>query len=428
MHRQKKNDAKERFKKTLTKAVVLFSQKKVEESFELVLAVEKMDLSLRQRGQVHKVVCLQLIGTLYGANNLTELSAICGIKSNKASKIWQSLSHSQIQILFNYAARSAFSEQFLALCGQSDASQSRAEATIVGDDSIFKHWFSDEEVGEYFARFFSGQSKSVVYGFCVNLAGIVLKDTFYPLVFSLVKRKESSKSILQANLIEIKEYIDDLLDQANKDRQIPLKLPQLYLSIDSGLSDPNIMDWCEDKAIIFIGVAEKTHIFTTTWGAKGNFHEVLLPNFLREEALFYADKNHKGKPFTLRMRLFYRYLGKNVTVLLFRFNNSKTVSIIFSTDKDIKAITLRRRFFQRTQIEQFFRMVKHTLRIAQSNTWDTSSFRKKIALFFLKAIFAFSFRNFCRTRFKCFKNWGFHKLRRDIIYQNIFKDPLFTHF
>ena len=159
-------------------------------SFEIVSAVEKESLSPKERGQVHKVVCLQLIGTLYGANNLTELSAICGVKSNKASKLWQRLSHSQIQRIFNHTARSAFSEQFLAICDQSDATQSRAEATIVGDDSVFKHWFSEEKIGEYFARFFSGQSKSVVYGFCVNLAGIVLKDTFYPLVFSLVKRAD----------------------------------------------------------------------------------------------------------------------------------------------------------------------------------------------------------------------------------------------
>ena len=397
-------------------------------SFEIVSAVEKESLSPKERGQVHKVVCLQLIGTLYGANNLTELSAICGVKSNKASKLWQRLSHSQIQRIFNHTARSAFSEQFLAICDQSDATQSRAEATIVGDDSVFKHWFSEEKIGEYFARFFSGQSKSVVYGFCVNLAGIVLKDTFYPLVFSLVKRAESSKAILQANLIEIQAYLEQLIDQVNQKRETLLKLPQLYLSVDSGLTDPNIINWCEDKSIIFIGVAEKTHIFTTGWGAKGNFHDVLLPNFLREEALFYADKTNKDKPFTLRMRLFYRYLGKHVTVLLFRFNKSKTVSIIFSTDKGIKAITLRRRFFQRTQIEQFFRMVKHTLRIAQSTSLDTSSFRKKIALFFLKAIFAFCFRNFCRAHFKIFKNWGFHKLRRDIIYQNIDKYPLFQCF
>lgn len=407
---------------------MLFTQKKVEESFDIVSALEKVDLSPRERGQVHKVVCLQLIGTLYGANNLTELSAICGIRSNKASKIWQKISHTQIQIIFNHAARSAFSKEFLALCRQSDATQSRAEATIVGDDSIFKHWFSDEEVGEYFARFFSGQSKSVVYGFCVNLVGIVLKETFYPLVFSLVKRKESSKAILQANLTEIKAYLDGLIDQANKKDETPIKLPQLYFSVDSGLTDPDIIKWCEDKAIIFIGVVKKKHLFTTQWGTSGNFQDALLPHFLRAESFFYADENNKDKPFALRMRLYYRYLGKQVTVLLFRFNKSKTVSIIFSTDKDIKAITLRRRFFQRTQIEQFFRMAKHTLRIAQSTSLDTSSFRKKIALFFLKAIFAFSFRNFCRTHFKVFRNWGFHKLRRDIIYQNIDKDPLFCHF
>jgi hypothetical protein len=65
----KKNDTKERFFKNINQSCSPIYAKKVEESFELVLAVEKLGLSPRERGKVHKVICLQLIGTLYGANN-----------------------------------------------------------------------------------------------------------------------------------------------------------------------------------------------------------------------------------------------------------------------------------------------------------------------------------------------------------------------
>ena len=66
-----------------------------------------------------------------------------------------------------------------------------------------------------------------------------------------------------------------------------------------------------------------------------------------------------------------------VTIVIFRFNGSNKVTIIFCYAANIHAKTMRRRFFQRTQIEQFFRMVKHTLHIEQSTSTDSKSFIKK---------------------------------------------------
>lgn len=84
----------------------------------------------------------------------------------------------------------------------------------------------------------------------------------------------------------------------------------------------------------------------------------------------------------------------------------------------------RNPFGKRTQIEQFFRMVKHTLHIEQSTSNDSKSFIKKVALFFLKAIFAFTFRDYCRKHFRRFKNYSFYKLRKNIVFNNIDKTIL----
>ena len=85
-----------------------------------------------------------------------------------------------------------------------------------------------------------------------------------------------------------------------------------------------------------------------------------------------------------------------MTFLFFRLKGSTKVSIIFSSNLAIKAKTLRRKWFQRTRIEQFFRRVKHTLKIQESTADTSATFFKKVALFFLKAVFVIKFQQFCR--------------------------------
>jgi len=88
-----------------------------------------------------------------------------------------------------------------------------------------------------------------------------------------------------------------------------------------------------------------------------------------------------------------------------------------------KAKTVRRRFFQRVKIEQFFRFVKHTLKIQQSTSKDFTGFLKKVALFFLKAVLCQSFQKKYRKMRGANKKMGFERIRRSIIY-NVDKKPL----
>jgi hypothetical protein len=96
-------------------------------------------------------------------------------------------------------------------------------------------------------------------------------------------------------------------------------------------------------------------------------------------------------------------------MIFFRLNGSKKVSTVYCTDLNISAKTLRRRWFQRTQIEQFFRMMKDTLKIQHSKSTDKDTFTKKLVTFLFKATFAYRFRNFARKH-KGLKKVAFSKL------------------
>jgi hypothetical protein len=277
----------------------------------------------------------------------------------------------------------------------------------------------------------------------------VLNDTFYPLSFRLIPKPEQKvkKTTEKANQEDIdKEKAAQEKEAAEKKRKKSLielekgikdvnnfivqlckeadeALPQLYLSVDSGFSNKALLDFCDNLHIIAISVAKPTEILFYN-GERMNFKTLIETVFLSQEAEYNAQNNENGEkkaPFLLRLKVFYQKLAEMVTIVIFRFNGSNKVTIIFCYDAIIHAKTMRRRFFQRTQIEQFFRMVKHTLHIEQSTSNDSKSFLKKVALFFLKAIFAFTFRDYCRKHFRRFKNYSFYKLRKNIVFHNIDK-------
>ena len=78
----------------------------------------------------------------------------------------------------------------------------------------------------------------------------------------------------------------------------------------------------------------------------------------------------------------------------------KKVSVIYSPDLKIKAKTLRRRWFQRTHIEQFFRLMKHSLKIQDSKSENQSEFLKKFALIGIKAMSWMQVRDIVRKKTK----------------------------
>jgi hypothetical protein len=426
-----KSFAKKEIERTLDKAMKDFMSNKVESCFARMNQLELVKIPVYDRGNVQKVALLLLVGTLFDLTTLREILTLYGIKSNKYGKIWQKLSHKQVYDLFVLGSRQHFKEAFSKLLKQSESSQSRAEITIVGDDSIFKQWLKgreSEENSEFYGKFFSGQYKTTVYGFCVSVIGVVLYGTFYPLSFSLVGKpsiksvksgakdtvnsaKQRKKSLVELEK-QIKEVVGFLTDLSEELRMV---LPQLYISIDSGFNDKFLLDLCDSLNLIAISVVKMNEIVVYK-DKTMNFATLRDTIFLRAERKFYRDKSNEDEPFSLRLSLFYKKLNRTVTVLIFRFNGSDKITIIFCYDAFIKAKTLRRRFFQRTQIEQFFRMLKHTLKISQSKSDDTHSFIKKLAIFFLKAIFAFAFRDYCRKHFRRFKNDSFYKLRLNILH------------
>ena len=427
----KTNQLKKTIREELNKAMRGFMNHRVEESIAIVNHLELLKIPESEQGNVQKVVLLLLAGTLYDIKTLSELLSLLGIKSNNYHKIWKKLSHKQVYDLFVMGSRQLFSKEFTKLLGQSESSQSRAEITIVGDDSIFKHWLKTVENDPYYGKFFSGQFQKAVYGYCVSLVGVVLHDTFYPLSFSLVPKVQSKTAENKVkdlerkkSLIKLEQGIKEVkafLVQLSKDCK--QELPTLYLSIDSGFNDKLLLDFCEKLEIIGICVAKGTEVLFYK-DKKMNFKELVDTVFLDAEKAFYQDKKNENKPFSLRLRVNYRKLGHEVTILIFRFNDSRKVTVIFTYDKNIFAKTLRRHFFQRTQIEQFFRMVKHTLVISQAKSTDYKSFIKKVAISFLKAIFAFAFRDYCRKHFRRFKKFSFYKLQINILHHNADKSML----
>lgn len=399
-------------KSTLTKAVSLFLKNEVEKSFALIDCIDLAKVSPKDRGGIHKVVMLQLIGTFYGASTLRELLAQLNVSSNNVAKIWRKVSHPQVKEMFNHVSRAVFKEAFLDISSKSASTQSRAEITMVGDDTIVRTWLVDEKKNDFFAKFFSGQTHSTVYGFRVNLLGVVLNGTFYPLQFDLVRKSEKSSTIMNESVKKVCDWIKGITASAG------LETPQLYASVDGGFTDMELLETFESNNVTPIMVPKNNNVVTHN-GKSLNINDLKEREFKRQEALFYENEKNKGLPFTLRLRVHLKAINREVTLLLFRLNRSEKISAIFTTDKNIKSKTMRRHFFQRTQIEQFFRMIKHTLKLSQSKWENKEGFIKTISIFFLKATFCFRFRNFCRKKFRKLKKWSFYRLQQAVIHQNV---------
>ena len=197
-------------------------------------------------------------------------------------------------------------------------------------------------------------------------------------------------------------------------------LPKIHLSCDSGYSDKRLAQVCEANALIYISVPKKSHIIVYE-GTEMNLNTVIEKVFLEAEQkhdLVEKDlKKAEKTPFFIRIRLFYKALGQEMTFLFFRLTGSKKVSIVYCQDKNIMATSLRRHWFQRTQIEQFFRLLKHTLKIAEAKTKNKDEFECKLFRFAFIGFHVHRFTRFVRKRIRQCRRLGFEQIRRCIIFQ-----------
>lgn len=381
--------------------------------------MENQKLDKKQQLQLRRVLEVMLIGEFFGLHTLNSILTSFGIKSTNLYKIWKDFSFHQIKRLTIDLSIDYFKEAMEKLGNQSDSTWSRSEVTIIIDDSIFKMWLKNMPQGDSYAKFFSGQIKRTVYGFRVTLIGVNIGEDFHPLYFQIVPKKGDTKKVALNLLKKVRGVFLELSEKQG------FSYPNLYLSVDSGFTYDKLIAYCERHDIGFIGVPKKTNVFKFK-DINMNLKTFIEEQFLAKEQAYKEDMQRKGaaeKPFVLRMKAHYRAQDREVVLLFFRLNGSNKVTVIFCSDLEVMKKTLRRRFFQRTKIELFFRFLKETLKIQKSKSERYGDFVKKLSLCILKAVFCLRLQKFFRKKRK-FKGWSFYKIRQHIIYQEVDKTIL----
>jgi hypothetical protein len=152
---------------------------------------------------------------------------------------------------------------------------------------------------------------------------------------------------------------------------------------------------------------------------KKNLSQWIESEFIAQEAAFLAAQQTKSgdssekRPFTLRIKAYYNALKEEVILLIFRLKGSKKVTTIYCLDKQSPSIfgkTMRHHWFARTQIEQFFKLLKHVLKINEPKSQTKFEMACKLYRFFIMAIEAQRFRDFIRRQCPILEKCGFKQI------------------
>lgn len=370
--------------------------------------------------KLRRVLDVILIGEFYGLHTLKSILSVLGIKSTNLYKLWRDYTFSQIKKLTTSLCVDNFEAALVKLSKQSDSSWSRSQVTVIVDDSIFKMWLKNMPKGAFYSSFFSGQIKRTVHGFQVTLIGVAVGAEFYPLYFQIVPKGGSTKKVA----LNLLKKVQQIFTQTSKNQE--LEYPNLYFSVDSGFTDDKLIAYCVRQNIGFIGVPKKINIFKFN-AKETNLKSYIEDKFLPQEKAYKQKMREEGKeekPFLIRVRCYYRAHKREVVLLFFRLKGSNKVTVIFCSDLSVMKKTLRRRFFQRTKIELFFRFLKDTLKIQKSKSERYGDFVKKLSLCILKAFFCLKLQKFFRKKHGKFRGWSYYKIRQHIIYQEVDKTIL----
>ena len=253
------------------------------------------------------------------------------------------------------------------------------------------------------------------------------------------KVQEKAKKILDNLLIFSGEKVDSAISMAIKlvnrfgywKRKLAKKgilLPDFHFSCDSGYSHELLEKACKNNQMADISVVKKLHNFEI------NGKRIKASNLIKEVFLG-AEKKHQEKetqlpqsektPSSCRIKANYcSQNNKKVVLLIFRLNHSNKVTIIYTTQLEAKVKTLRRHWFARTYIEQFFKILKHVLRIQQTTTKTKQAFEIKLLRFFFVTLHAQKLIKIIRKKIKDFWEKGFIALQRILNNEEIIIDLL----
>lgn len=390
--------------------------------------------------QLQKLLRIFYLGQLLGLPTLHSILRQYDISSNKHqidyNELCNKLTHNVLHKIFE----SVFEHEILCvlqkMCEKDSSCWSRELVTALLDDSIFKQWHNRQtsaaDLEACWGKFFSGQFMACVYGFKVVTFALSIDGVVYPLYFDFVKKKQS-----EADKVETQTQIAEKLVKKwgllrEKASKRGILIPKLHFSCDSGYSDIALSKTCFDNKLTYISVPKKSHMFEIS-DKTGNSTKTNLEDWVKNVFLV-KEQNHEiaqallakkdRKPFFCRFSAVYCSQKRQVTLLAFRLNGSKKVSIIYSTDKSIYAKTLRRHWFQRTYIEQFFKLLKHVFRIQDARVKTKEAFNTKLYRFAFVALHAQKLIKFLRAKIKGFKKYGFMTIRKILLKEGEIDDLL----
>jgi hypothetical protein len=366
------------------------------------------------------------------------------IKSNayqiNYNKLLKKMSNKTFFDVFEQFGLSVVRTKLLSMAEKDASIWSKTSVTVIVDDSIFKQWLGNllrEDI--HYNSYFSGQFQKTVYGFKIVCLGLSIDGFFYPLFIDFAQKapKESSKEegkAFKSSLIAEKLVEKWGLFFRKLQAEQPT-LSDLYFSCDNGYNDVNLSEKCHKNGLIYISVPKKSHYFEIE-GKKQNLtkfiEEKYLPQEKKHELDYEKAKNDWKKlqeeqkinevfrdstPYTWRIKAKYCSQGREVVLLFFRLNGSSKVSVIYCTQLTIFSKTLRHHWYDRTYIEQFFKLLKHTMQIQQAKTSSKETFEVKLVGFLflawqLQKLVAFLRKSF---DFGVKRKIGLHFIRKQLI-------------
>ena len=405
-------------------------------SFTALRALDSETISVGDSRDIQKVLGIFYLGQLLDLPSYHSILFAHGITStnpqNRYNILCKELTNNKLRLIFESILAELLSRKLVELRAKSDSTWSRMEVTAVLDDSIFRQWLDNMTDDDYFKSWFSGQFGRTAYGFKVLTFGVVIDGVFFPLFIDFVKKGAPKDAQHIPTAVKAVEKWGEFVAKL---RKLGVLLPTIPLSCDSGYSDKRLEAACATNGLTYISVPKKNHkiIYENTEINLSTFIDtVFLPAEVDHDLSEKDKKKDEKTPFLIRKRCFYKALGKEMTFLFFRLNGSKTVSVIYCNDKNITAKSLRRHWFQRTQIEQFFRLIKHTLKISAAKTTNKDQFELKLFRFVFIGLHTQLFTRFVRKKNKKWRRLGFEQIRRLIIFElnkiDILEDLLKTPF
>ena len=320
-----------------------------------------------------KMQTVFFLGQLVGLPTLKSILVQFGITSTQLSinykDLYKKLTIHTIRLLYEYVFENQVVDLLKKMASKDSSIWSKKRVTAILDDSIFRQWLSEvARESDYFGCFFSGQYNCPTLGFKVVCFGLYIDEIFYPLFFDFVRKRAKAD---KREPIEIaKKLVTRWGKLQAKLAKEDILLPAIHFSCDNGYSDVSLSEECNKKGnnLIYISVPKKNHSITIN-NKKTNLNEYIKDVFLKKEKQHQEQQKHlkeeEKTPFTLRIKALYPSQKREVIFLFFRLNGSTKVSVIYSPNLTIFAKTGRRHWFNRTYIEQFFKTLKHVLKISQ---------------------------------------------------------------